>query len=113
MKSTDKQRVLDFLKELKYSYKDMDIIFLEGSCYRLCILLDILMPNRCKFLYSEVDEHWITRIDDCFFDINGELRPDYVVFKDYSEQPDYIMQSAYVPTYKGQACSYSKYAKTV
>lgn len=107
-----KEIILKFLKELKYAYKDMDKIFLEGSCFRLYKILKVVFPNATA-LYSEIEGHWITEIDGDFYDINGELSKFYVNHKKFEKRNSVTEASAYIPTYKGQACSYSKYKKTV
>lgn len=107
----DKEKILEFLKELKYSYKDMDKIFMEGSCYRLYKLLKVFFPT-AKALYSVPEGHWITEIDGDYYDINGELSNFFVNHKKFEEQNSITHASAYVPTYSGQCSSYKKYKKT-
>ena len=107
----DKETILEFLKELKYSYKDMHRVFMEGSCYRLYRILKVVFPT-AKALYSEEEGHWITEIDGDYFDINGELSKFFIEHKKFEERNSVTEASAYVPTYGGQACSYSKYKKT-
>ena len=105
--------ILDFLRELKASHNSIADILMEGSCFRLCRMLK-LMDLAAEFYYSEIDGHWITCIDGRFYDINGELDKRYVEERGYRHVEDKVtLESAYVPTYKGQSCSYSKYIKTV
>jgi hypothetical protein len=108
----NKETILEFLKELKYSYKDMDKVFLEGSCYRLYKILKVVFPT-AQALYSIPEGHWITEIDGNFYDINGELSKFFVEHKKFEKQDVITEASAYIPTYEGQACSYSKYKKSV
>ena len=108
----NKETILEFLKELKYSYKDMDRIFLEGSCFRLYKLLKVFFPT-AKALYSDEEGHWITEIDGDYYDINGELSSYFVEHKKFTQRNSAVEASAYVPTYEGQCCSYKKYKKTI
>lgn len=83
---------------------------MEGSCFRLYCMLKEINEN-AKPYYSELDGHWITNIDNKFYDINGELNIEYVEFKKYQciEDP-IVLASAYIPTYKRQCTSYNKYS---
>lgn len=108
----NKETVLEFLKELKYSYKDMDRVFLEGSCYRLYKILKVVFPM-AKALYSDEEGHWITEIDGDYFDINGELSKFFVNHKKFEKKTIVTEASAYVCTYEGQSSCYKKYKKTV
>src|SRR5690606_11923705 len=101
--------ITNFLKELKYSYHKNELIFMEGSCFRLYCMLREISEN-AKPYYSELDGHWITEIDKKFYHINGEINKDYVEFKNYKHiTNETILKSAYIPTYKRQCTSYNKY----
>lgn len=103
--------ILLFLKELKDSDELMGAIFTKGSCFRLCRILQVIFPE-AEALYSETDGHWVTKINQRYFDINGEIQESYILGMDYRKRED-CEESAYVPTYSGQCSSYSKYKKTV
>jgi len=105
--------ILDFLKELKYSYHLNDKIYTEGSCFRLYKIIKSVYPN-ARPCYSQNDGHWITEIDGIHYDINGEISKEYVESKSYFIITDEVtLASAYVPTYKRQCSSYKKYNKTI
>lgn len=106
--------IVDFLKELKYSYHLNGKIYTEGSCFRLYKMLKCLFPN-AKPYYSYIDGgHWITEINEKFYDINGEITRDYAEHKKYELIEDEItLASSYVPTFEGQCSSYSKYKQTI
>ena len=75
----------------------MERIFTDGSCFRLCKILASVCTG-AEFYYSQKDGHWITKYNDRFYDINGELDQEYVVFKQYEHIVDYrTLASAYVP----------------
>lgn len=103
--------ILEFLKELKYSCHLQEDIFTKGSCFRLYRILKTIYPNAEPY-YSHTDGHWITEIDSKFYDINGEIIKEYVDHKYEKITNKVTLNSAYVPTYKGQSSSYSKYKRS-
>ena len=104
-----KNNILEFLKELKHSYHKNELIYTEGSCFRLYSILKTIFLQATPY-YSQMDGHWITWIDSRFYDINGEISLDYVAHKKYEKIIDSTtLTSAYIPTYKRQMSSYSKY----
>lgn len=101
--------ILNFLKELKNSYHKNEMIYTEGSCFRLYSILKTIFVQ-AKPLYSQKDGHWITEIDGKFYDINGEIFLEYIIEQEYRVITDKtILSSAYIPTYKRQTVSYKKY----
>lgn len=102
--------VLQFLRELRDSDSRMQKIFLEGSCFRLYCILKTIYPNAEPY-YSQVDGHWVTKIDGSFYDINGKLSEEYINHKKYEhETKTVILASAYIPTASNQiGTSYRKY----
>lgn len=104
-----KQQILNFLSELKTSYHLNEMIYTQGSCFRLYCILVYLLPE-IKPLYSHLDGHWIIEFEDNFYDINGEISKDYVLSKEYRVITDSLtLSSAKIPTYERQCSSYSKY----
>lgn len=104
--------MIEFLKELKYSYHLNEKIYTEGSCFRLYKILSKIYPE-AKPLYSDKDGHWITEIDGKLYDINGEINPEYLQDKEYQYiEDETILASAYIPTHGGQTTSYKKYIKS-
>lgn len=109
----DKENILQFLKELKYSTPYNAEAYMNGSCFRVYCMLKSFFPA-AKALYSSTEGHWLTEIDGKIFDINGEVDVKYAADKEYQIITDETtLQSAYIPTWKGQCTSYSKYIKTV
>lgn len=105
--------MIQFLKELKYSYYLNAKIYTEGSCFRLYKIIKTIYPQANPY-YSHIEGHWITEIDGKYYDINGEINKDFVEEKEYRIIKNEItLASAYVPTYKGQCSSYKKYNKTI
>lgn len=105
--------IINFLKELKYSYHKNEIVYTEGSCFRLYSILKTIFPQAIP-CYSDMDGHWITKIDGKYYDINGEINENFAEQKEYKEITDKItLTSAYIPTYDGQCSSYSKYIESI
>lgn len=101
----------NFLKELKNSYHKNEMIYTEGSCFRLYSILKTVFPDAIP-CYSYIDGHWITEIDGKYYDINGQIHPKYVADKKYELiNSEAMLKSAYIPTYKRQCTSYNKYVK--
>lgn len=101
--------IIEFLKELKHSYNKNEIIYTQGSCFRLYSILKTIFEQAVPY-YSHLDGHWITEIDGKFYDINGEINPEYVAQKEYKKIEDEVMlASAYIPTFERQITSYNKY----
>lgn len=71
----DKDKVLSFLKALKDSDFFVEHIYTCGGCYQLYKVLKTLYPQavpyRCTYM-----AHVITKIDDFFYDIGGEVKVD-------------------------------------
>ena len=105
--------ILKFLKELKSSYHKNEMIYTEGSCFRLYAILKIIFPKASPY-YSSLDGHWVTEIYARYYDINGEISLEYITDKKYEKVTDErTLTSAYIPTYKRQSTSYGKYNKTL
>jgi len=101
--------IIQFLKELKHSYHKNEIIYTQGSCFRLYSILKTIFSEAVPY-YSHLEGHWITEISGKFYDINGEICSEYVADKKYEkEENTIVLASAYIPTYKRQSTSYNKY----
>ena len=107
------QKILKFLQELKSADATIPRIFLEGSCFRLYRILEVLFPE-AEPLYSDRDGHWITKIDEEYYDINGRLSYGYVRDKEYTFRGEVNKASAYVHTHSNNlGTPYEKYIETV
>lgn len=73
--------ITKFLKILRESADIQYKIFTQGSCYRLYTILSEIVE--CKPYWSDVDNHCIVKIGDKFYDIGGEVSPNYIVAKGY------------------------------
>ena len=112
-KNTNLQ-VINFLKELKHSDALIPKIFLNGSCFRLYKILKTIWPE-AEAHYSEAEGgHWITKIKDNYYDINGIINPKYVKDKSYSQFGEEVEQSAYVHTHSNNLTTiYTKYIQSI
>jgi hypothetical protein len=109
-KEDSKRTIMNILKELRESDETIRKIFLNGSCYKLCKILKVIYPTSSA-LYSIQEGHWITRIGNEYYDINGRLKKEYVMEKSYEEHPEYEV-SADIPTHTNNiGTSYNKYAE--
>lgn len=82
------KQIINFLDELRESADDMYEIFTEGSCYRLYKILKTLYPQ-AEAYWSESDGHAITKIDNSYYDIGGEIKKSYVDYKEYFKIKDH------------------------
>ena len=105
-------QILNFIKELKYSFKESEECFTNGSCFRLFSMFQALTPSAEPY-YSEMDGHWITCISNKFYDIGGKISNDYVRTQNYMlVTNETTLNSAYIPTWKGEGVPYTKYEKS-
>lgn len=105
-------KILNFLKELKYSFKNAEKVFTEGSCLKLCLMFKSLFPAT-KILYSEKDLHYISEIDGKLYDIHGIISPEYADFKEYREATEQEIENDRVATFGGLLNKRGKYIKTI
>lgn len=66
-------KILNILQTLRESHPHMKWVFLEGSCMNLFVMLKQIFPKAEAFF--DLD-HIVTKIDDRFYDITGEVFPD-------------------------------------
>jgi hypothetical protein len=95
-----------FLKELRESADVQYKIFTEGSCFRLYKILKLIYPEAIAY-WSDRDNHCITRIDDKFYDIGGEVKNKYIKEKGYYEIPKKQMKAYGILKYTRESDSYA------
>lgn len=83
--------IKEFLEELRESADIQYKIFTEGSCFRLYCILKTVFPEALPY-WSDMDGHAITKIDDKFYDIGGEIAVDYVNSNGYYLIPENQLQ---------------------
>lgn len=104
IKENEKKKILNFLRELKASDETIARIFLKGSCFRLYKILKVIYPQ-AQALYSHSDGHWIVKIDEYYYDINGKISEKYVEDQEYKTEPESEI-SAYIPTHTNNIGTY-------
>lgn len=108
-------RILRMLAELRESADEIFTIFTSGSCFRLYLILKALFPEAVA-CYSHRDGHWITKINERYYDIGGEIDPTFAIGNEYKETTDpTCLESAKIPRYSTtnpRTAAYSKYRRT-
>ena len=61
----------NIVDSMRKNIKDADVMFTQGKCYQLFLMLADLYPKAIAW-YDPVDGHVYTQIGDKYYDINGE-----------------------------------------
>lgn len=80
--ATNKQNILNFLKELRESSERIFIIFTKGSCFRLYNILKTFEPTAQPY-WSDLCNHAIVKINKVYYDIGGEVTQEYAENNNY------------------------------
>lgn len=64
--------VESFISTLRDSVPNADVVFTQGNCFKLYILLNKVW-SEAKPYYDGIAGHVYTKIGDKFYDIHGEL----------------------------------------
>lgn len=69
-----KEDILNFISKFtKFNEKAITECFTLGNCFWFAL---ILKERFCgKIYYMPVDNHFVTKIDDNYYDITGEVKP--------------------------------------
>lgn len=67
------KRVLQFIRLIRESHKEMVNIYTKGSCLDFFFILRNVFPSARAYYNSN---HIITRIDGRYYDITGQVEPD-------------------------------------
>lgn len=98
--------IKEFLKELRESADVQFKIFTEGSCYRLFMILKILEPKAIAY-WSDLDNHCITRIEDKYYDIGGEVKQSHIEDRAYYQIPESQLKGYALLKYTGRKNHFS------
>lgn len=73
--------ILRFLSLLRDLHPDLERQCLNGSCFKVYLLLEHVYPDAVPYYDSD---HVITKVGDCFYDIRGQVLPHdrYLPMKD-------------------------------
>ena len=72
MSQLNKAQLLKFIRELRLSDQYIPTIYSQGSCYRLCKVIQTLNPSVVPVINSEKD-HVAMKLGNLVFDITGEV----------------------------------------
>ncbi len=73
--------VMEFINNFKEGFdsKGLEQVFTNGNCYHFALILKELFMG---IIYYNLDEgHFITRIDDKYYDITGEVKPSDLCYR--------------------------------
>lgn len=98
--------IVEFLKELRESADIQFKIFTQGSCFRLYRILKTIYPKAVAY-WSDIDNHCITRIEDKYYDIGGEVKSQYMKDKSYFKVPKSQLKGYSLLKYTRNKDSYS------
>lgn len=84
-------KVERFISVVRDSFVGSQQVYTRGSCYHFYLILKEVFPNAEP--YYDAD-HIVTKIDDKFYDITGEVRGD-LNFEKYERVPSYSLKAPY------------------
>lgn len=74
--------VINIINALRKTDKSIEVIYMNGSCYRFHLFLKELYPNAIPYMSQDKD-HVITKINNEFYDITGKVEEEsYYPFTD-------------------------------
>lgn len=83
--------VEQFISTIRDSFIGSQQVYTEGSCYHFYLILKNVFP--IAEAYYDLD-HIITKIDDKYYDITGEIKVSQGMNK-YEELPGYFLKAPY------------------
>ena len=84
-------KVETFISRVRDSFVGSQQVYTEGSCYHFYLILKEVFPD--AEAYFDAD-HIITKIDDKFYDITGEVRGDLTLDR-YNKLPSYQLKAPF------------------
>lgn len=95
-------KILELITEIRNSNPVMMDIFLLGSCFNFYHILKVVFPESICY-YGQVPGHVITKIENRFYDISGEIKDisEYCPIKEiwvdkYKNESDFKSGDMYV-----------------
>jgi hypothetical protein len=80
-----------FIAAIRDSFIGSQQVYTEGSCYHFYLILKQVFPNAEP--YYDLD-HVLTKIEDKYYDITGEVRPNVNLSK-MDNLPTYSLKAPY------------------
>jgi len=84
-------KVEEFISTIRDSFIGSQQVYTEGSCYHFYLILKQVFPDAEPW-YDE--DHVVTKIDNKFYDITGEVRKDLNMSK-FDRVPSYSLKAPY------------------
>lgn len=81
----------EFISTIRDSFIGSQHVYTGGSCYHFYLILKKVFPNAEPFY--DLD-HVITKIDDKYYDITGEVRRDETSTR-YERLPSYTLKAPF------------------
>lgn len=80
-----------FISRVRDSFIGSQQVYTEGRCYHFYLILKEVFPE-AECWYDE--DHVLTKIDDKFYDITGEVRKELALHK-YERIPSYSLKAPF------------------
>lgn len=64
-------KIISFISTVRDSFNGSEIVYTQGSCYKFYLILKEVFPKSEAYYNSE---HVITKINDRYYDITGEVK---------------------------------------
>lgn len=108
------EKILKFLAYLRDSHHSQRDIFTQGSCFYLFLILNSLFLA-AEAWYSDMDGHYIVKLEDNYYDIGGKIDSNYIEGRKYKKVTNVKqLESSKLHKYGDKTgVSYSKYLKTI
>lgn len=84
--------VESFIAKIRDSFIGSQQVYTEGSCYHFYLILKEVFHNAEPWYDNE---HIVTKIDNKFYDITGEVRKDELDMFKYQRLPSYQLKAPY------------------
>jgi hypothetical protein len=93
---------INLLAAMRKNIKQADVMFTQGKCYQLYLMLSDLYPQATAW-YEPIDGHVFTEIDGKYYDINGEYESLPERSHPFTEEEPASLKDAYDWDYKAVA----------
>lgn len=86
--------VLNFIKDFKNLHQtEIEDTFLNGYCYWFAFILKSRFGG--DIMYDCINNHFVTEIGDCLYDISGQVYGSFVYWDIYQRQDELEKQRIY------------------
>lgn len=89
---SEHNKILNIISKIRESHSLIPFIFTKGSCYNFYLILKSIYPE-AECYYNQAEGHVITKINDKFYDITGEVnRESAKLLEDIFTKPERIIK---------------------